>query len=145
LDLDHTAKRLRTAMQNSVRRRRLTVEALAGSRALSRPLDRIRDIERSVDDLSERLRRSVRQRLTQARSRLEAIGGHLHALSPLKVLSRGYSLTRLDSTRQIVRRAGEVRIGERIETILSQGKLRSVVDAVELPPDPQEMVENGNG
>jgi exodeoxyribonuclease VII large subunit len=134
-DLDHLANRLRGAMHNSIHRRRLAVDALAGCRAIARPLERVRDLDRSIDDLSERLRRSIRQRLGLARSGLEAISGRLDALSPLKVLSRGYSLARVESTRQIVRRADEVRIGERIETILAKGRLRSIVDEVELPPD----------
>src|SRR3984885_2536867 len=50
-DLAHLGVRMQSAVAEVVRRRRLTVEALAGSRAISRPLDRIRELERSVDDL----------------------------------------------------------------------------------------------
>jgi exodeoxyribonuclease VII large subunit len=62
---------------------------------------------------------------------LEAIGGTIDALSPLKVLSRGYSLSYRAATGEIVRRASDVSVGERIETRLAQGRLRSIVDAVE--------------
>lgn len=129
-DLQHLGTRLYGAMQNALRRRRLVVDGLAGSRAVARPLERLRDRERQIDELSERLRRGIRQRIEFARHTLGAIGGTIDALSPLKVLSRGYSLTRRDESREILRESVEVRIGERIETVLARGRLTSVVDSV---------------
>jgi exodeoxyribonuclease VII large subunit len=61
---------------------------------------------------------------------LEALGGTIDALSPLKVLSRGYSLNYKVATGEIVRRASDVRVGERIETRLADGRLTSIVDGV---------------
>ena len=118
-------------MQNSLRRRGLLVDGLAGSRALARPLELVHDRERRIDELSDRLRRAIRRQVERARHRLEAIGGTIDALSPLKVLSRGYSLSRHEGTGEILRRSSDVRIGERIETRLARGRLTSVVDGVE--------------
>jgi exodeoxyribonuclease VII large subunit len=118
-------------MQISLRRRGLLVDALAGSRALARPLELVHDRERTLDELSDRLRRAIQRQVERARHRVEAIGGTIDALSPLKVLSRGYSLTRCEATGEITRRASDVRIGERIETRLARGRLTSVVDSVE--------------
>jgi exodeoxyribonuclease VII large subunit len=131
IGLEHLGSRLRIAMQNSLRRRGLLVDALAGSRALARPLELVHDRERTIDELSDRLRRAVRRQVERARHRLEAIGGTIDALSPLKVLSRGYSLSRNEATGTILRQARDVRIGERLETRLARGRLTSVVDGVE--------------
>jgi len=122
---------MKSAMQNGLRRRGLLVDALAGARALARPLEVVHDRERKIDELSDRLRRGIRQQVERARRRLEAIGGTIDALSPLKVLGRGYSLTRREATGEILRQASDVRIGERIETRLARGRLTSVVDGVE--------------
>jgi len=130
-ELEHLGSRIRIAMQNDLRRRGLLVDALAGSRALARPLELVHDRERTIDELADRLRRAIRRQVERARHRVEAIGGTIDALSPLKVLSRGYSLTRCEATGEIPRRASDVRIGERIETRLARGRLTSVVDGVE--------------
>ncbi|HUE17506.1 MAG TPA: exodeoxyribonuclease VII large subunit [Planctomycetaceae bacterium] len=130
-ELEHLGSRISIAMQNSLRRRGLLVDALAGSRALARPLELVHDRERTLDELSDRLRRAIQRQVERARHRVEAIGGTIDALSPLKVLSRGYSLTRCEATGEITRRASDVRIGERIETRLARGRLTSVVDSVE--------------
>ncbi len=53
------------------------------------------------------------------------------ALSPLKVLGRGYSLTRRESNGEIVRKADDLRVGERIETLLMEGRLGSLVERVD--------------
>jgi exodeoxyribonuclease VII large subunit len=130
-ELEHLGSRMKSAMQNGLRRRGLLVDALAGARALARPLEVVHDRERKIDELSDRLRRGIRQQVERARRRLEAIGGTIDALSPLKVLGRGYSLTRREATGEILRQASDVRIGERIETRLARGRLTSVVDGVE--------------
>ena len=130
-ELEHLGSRLRIAVQNGLRRRGMLVDSLAAARALARPLEAIHDRERRIDELSDRLRRSIRQQVELARRRIEAIGGTMDALSPLKVFSRGYSLSRRATTGEIVRQASDVRIGDRIETRLARGRLTSVVDGVE--------------
>jgi exodeoxyribonuclease VII large subunit len=130
-ELEHLGSRMRVAVQNSLRRRGMLIEALAGTRALARPLEVIHDRERMIDELSERLRRSIRQQVESAHRRVEAIGRTIDALSPLKVLNRGYSLTRREGTNEILRQAGDVRVGDRIETRLAAGRLTSVVDRAE--------------
>jgi exodeoxyribonuclease VII large subunit len=130
-DLEHLGRRMRAALENGLHRRGLLVGTLAASRALARPLELVHDRERTVDELSDRLRRAVQRQTERARHRLEALGGTIDALSPLKVLSRGYSLSYRAATGEIVRRASEVRVGERIETRLADGRLTSIVDGVE--------------
>lgn len=127
-DLQHLGARLATVTRNYLQRYRLLVDSLAGSRSLSRPTDQIREYERGLDELAERLRRGVGWRVEISRSQLESMAATIDALSPLKVLGRGYSLTRRTSTRDVLRRSSEVRVGERIETVLSQGRLTSIVE-----------------
>jgi exodeoxyribonuclease VII large subunit len=129
-DLDHLARRLQAAMRNHLHRRNLLLEGVARSRALARPLELVHDRERLVDELSDRLRRAIGRQIERARHRLEAAGCTIDALSPLKVLNRGYSLTRNATTGKIVRTCADVAVGERIETRLAQGRLTSIVDAM---------------
>lgn len=130
-DLKHMARRLQAAMQNHLQHRNLLLEGIARSRALARPLELVHDRERLVDEFSERLRRAIGRQIERARHRVEAIGCTIDALSPLKVLNRGYSLTRSMATEKIVRTSRDISAGERIETRLAQGRLTSVVESVE--------------
>ena len=64
-----------------------------------------------------------------SRHRFEAAVGRLESLSPLAVLGRGYSLTRLPSG-AVVRRAADVSRGDIIEILLREGTLGARVEQV---------------
>jgi exodeoxyribonuclease VII large subunit len=62
-----------------------------------------------------------------SRHRFDAAVGQLDSLSPLAVLGRGYSLTRLSSG-VIVRTAAQARPGDAIEILLHRGALDARVE-----------------
>jgi exodeoxyribonuclease VII large subunit len=102
------------------------------------PLERVRDLERRLDDSADRLARGAKQRLARERQRLEATAARLESLSPLNVLGRGYSLTRKEADQAVIRRADQVSPGERIVTMLQSGRLVSrVEDASAVSPERQ--------
>jgi exodeoxyribonuclease VII large subunit len=111
---------------------RQRVEQLAGRPALRRPLQRVRDLEQRLDDTATRLHRAANQRAVQAGEKLAALAPRLESLSPLNVLSRGYSLTHTDDGR-LVRAASDVRIGERLVTRLAAGAIESRVETTRPP------------
>ncbi len=76
--------------------------------------------------IDARLKRGADTRAEGGRSRLESAAGRLEALSPLAVLSRGYSITLTEG--QVVRDAADVKPGDRIVTRLGRGVLSSVVE-----------------
>jgi len=102
--------------------------ATRGLRAGS-PVARAGDGRRRLDDLHGRLDREAARALDRARHRLGAATGRLHSLSPLAVLGRGYSLTRTPDGR-IVRRAGEVGVGDDVRVLLHEGGLECRVTAI---------------
>lgn len=104
---------------------------LAGRRCFRLPLEQVREQERLLDDLGERVRRAGRQRLFQLRERLDAQAARLETLSPLNVLGRGYSLTRREADKLVVRSPDQVRPGDRIMTYVQHGQILSRVE----PPD----------
>jgi exodeoxyribonuclease VII large subunit len=120
--------RLATRLRRCLDLARARLEQLAGRPCLRRPLDRIGDARRRLDEWGQRLHRAVRQRWLAARQQVEASAGRLEGLSPLKVLGRGYSLTRREADGAVVRRAEQVQVGERIVTLLEQGRLISRVE-----------------
>ena len=93
-----------------------------------RPLERLRQEERQLDEGNERLQRAMQRRLEQLRERLKGQTGKLESLSPLNVLARGYSLTRKEDETVLLHDAAQVRGGERIVTRLQHGEIISRVE-----------------
>ena len=122
---------LRTRLYEGVARRvdsaRDRVEQLATRPALRRPLQRVRDLEQRLDDTAQRLARAANQRLIQAGAQLAALAARLETLSPLNVLTRGYSLTHT-ADGKLVRAAADVKPGDVLVTRLSAGRVVSRVE-----------------
>ncbi|WP_373652202.1 MULTISPECIES: exodeoxyribonuclease VII large subunit [unclassified Schlesneria] len=133
--LERVRHRLTTALQYQAQRARFQVEKLQDHRSLSRPYDRIRELQSEVDDLDERLRRSMRGRIDVARQELSKIAASLTALSPLAVLERGYSLTKRLADGNLIRDLSTLSPGDRISTLFSGGSVVSEVIQVECDED----------
>jgi exodeoxyribonuclease VII large subunit len=114
-------------------RRRL--DELAQRRAFRLPLDRVRDRERRLDEVGERLRKALPRRLAQCHERLARTAAHMEAVSPLAVLARGYSLTQT-AEGMVVHDAAQVRPGDRVRTRLHRGRIVAKVEAMEFDPEP---------
>jgi exodeoxyribonuclease VII large subunit len=68
------------------------------------------------------------QGLERWRQLVQATAGRLEGLSPLNVLSRGYSLTKRASDQKVVRNANHVQSGDLLVTILQRGQVISRVE-----------------
>jgi exodeoxyribonuclease VII large subunit len=123
--------RLRALLRRSLDLAKTRLDDLVHRPCLRRPLDRIRDSERLLDDWAGRMERAIKQRLLQAQRALEAGAARLESLSPLNVLGRGYSLTRREADRVVVRHAHQVQIGERLLTRVQAATIVSRIEEVE--------------
>ncbi len=74
-----------------------------------------------VDELSARLPEGARRLLERLGLRLGATAGRLDAISPLKVLGRGYAIATRDG--KIITKAGQVKTGDDIRVRLHEGEL----------------------
>lgn len=105
--------------------------AVWGSRpVLTQPLERLRESAMELDFLENSMSRSVRGHLTDASRELASMTARLDAISPLAVLSRGYSLT-MDSDGTPVRDPSTLVPGDRLFTRLSGGTVESIVELTE--------------
>jgi exodeoxyribonuclease VII large subunit len=75
---------------------------------------------------SRALDEAMQRRLALAQRRLEPLAGRLEALSPLKVLERGYSIVQTEDGR-IVKRAHDAPEGASIRVRLHEGRLTALV------------------
>ena len=114
--------------QLSATRERL--DAVARSYAFRRPLDRIRAREQRLDDVCQRLVRDIAHALKLQHQRLKALAGRLESLSPLAVLSRGYSITFNEPAGTLVRDAKTLKSDDRVRTRLAKGEFVARVEEV---------------
>ncbi|HUE73070.1 MAG TPA: exodeoxyribonuclease VII large subunit, partial [Pirellulaceae bacterium] len=128
LRLAQYQKRLVSALRGQCITARSRLDSLAARRVLKRPLDRLGDLSRQLDELQVCLVRAMRRRVTRAHDRLKGTAACLESLSPLAILSRGYSITQRAADGRIVRSADDVQAGDLIATRLHQGSLISRVE-----------------
>ncbi len=127
-ELDQRTERLTELLTRRWQAARQRLDDLAARPAFRLPLERVRDLERRLDDTDQRLARGAQQRLLQMRGQMDAWSARLNALSPLNVLARGYSLTRRENDQFVVRRAEDVRPGDRLVTLVQHGSIVSRVE-----------------
>jgi exodeoxyribonuclease VII large subunit len=96
--------------------------------------NRVRDARALLNRLAERAREFAKRDLVSRRHRVARLAASLEALSPLAVLSRGFSLTLDADGKSVVRTWANVEPGDLILTRLADGQLTSrVVSASSVP------------
>jgi len=120
-----TERRLARAVRGLLDDARRRVDQAASARSFRRPLERVHEAGLRVDDAGARLARAGRERLRAKGEALEHAAARLDALSPLKVLARGFSVTLKEG--RVLTRAADARPGDELRTILADGEVRSRV------------------
>ena len=114
--------------QVSIAKERL--DRLVSSRVLSRPLSHIQQHALTIDDMDQQLQRSVKRVIQTTQDKLNATAARLHALSPLNVLKRGYSVTQTEDGK-VIHGVDQVKSGEQITTRLTNGTIKSIIESTE--------------
>ncbi|MCD8376712.1 MAG: exodeoxyribonuclease VII large subunit [Oscillospiraceae bacterium] len=90
--LGQLAQRLRRAMERQLTARRDRLKRLEASRVMAGPTVFLQDRRLQLDFYQNRMAAGLRQSLGENQRRLAAKAAALDAMSPLKVLGRGYSI-----------------------------------------------------
>jgi exodeoxyribonuclease VII large subunit len=112
---------------------RFQKEVLKGSTMrllLRNPKSIIQDCFTRVLRNEKMLTDSVHLMLREARQAVESSAGKLDSLSPLRVLERGYSITRILSSQQVVKESSMVSQGDRVNVVLGKGTIDCKVEKV---------------
>ncbi len=120
---DDLEMRLRLAQANRLKDLRSGVEALRQEVLLRSPLQRIQQGVTLLPHLRTRLQQRMKVALELGRRSLENSIGTLHALSPLAILGRGYSITRRWPELTVLRAASAVAPGDVVHVRLAAGEL----------------------
>lgn len=112
--------RLDAAISAALADARARLAALAAHRALAGPGYQVAIRQQRLDELDGRLRSAGQRRIADATARLAQAAASLDALSPLKVIGRGYSMVRT-AERRLVRRMADAPPGTQLEARVADG------------------------
>ena len=121
---------MQQSVQKSVKLGRQRLSALAEKRVLQSPLNYLEDRRVLLDFLSTRLQAAEQKTLHESKQRFVRLTAALDAMSPLKVLSRGYSMV-TNEAGAVISRAADVRENETIRVSFSSGSLTARVEQIQ--------------
>ncbi len=123
LRVDDLFSRLREGMARVIQRQREQRRFLSRAVLAAHPVRRLETARLVHRRATERLSARMRVMLAEANSRSGAFAARLDALSPLAILGRGYSLTRVLPSKRLVRSASDVAAGDRLLITLGRGDI----------------------
>lgn len=127
--LRSAAARLDQAVDRSLSQRRAALTELSSRRVMQSPTGFIDQRRLELDSIRLRLDAAATGRLNRERQEFARLAAKLDALSPLKVLGRGYSIA-LDAEGRAVRESGQLKAGDKLDLRLSRGGAKCLVESV---------------
>jgi exodeoxyribonuclease VII large subunit len=98
---------------------------------LRQPLNVLTQYQQRIDELTKTMCIKAEHYMQMCNQTFKAAVGRLEALSPLAILSRGYSITKRSSDEKIIKEASQVSPGDEIITRLHKGQIKSKVEAAQ--------------
>ncbi len=128
--LDSMKVRLRNAIIKRTTMERMTLKRLSERTAFKQPYSKIYQ-ERMLLDVQKRyLEKALTVINTKARNSLSMLAARLDTLSPLSSLARGYSITRSGKDHTLIKSIQSVRVGDKLEVNLTDGRLECLVEGI---------------
>ena len=128
--LDTMESHMATALNRQIKAARQHLAALSASPALKSPDSYLEQKRKSLLLLKNRLVAAQQNEVANRQGKYLALAAKLDAMSPLKVLTRGYSMT-IGSDGSVIHSVGQVESGDKITVSLSDGKLTATVEGKE--------------
>lgn len=117
--LEGLTLRLRQAMEVQLDRDRKELTRLEQSRVLRNPVAVVDDQRMRLDGVQRRLAMALERTLRRGRVELAGLAGRVDAMSPLKVLSRGYAIAKAEG--RAVTTVEQVQPGQAMDVLVADG------------------------
>jgi len=124
--LDSFSSAMSAALNRQVKSAKQQLDALSCHPALQTPTGYLDQKQQQLVFLKNRMTSAQNQIISKNTQRYIAVTAKLDAMSPLKVLTRGYSMSQKEDG-TVIRSVDQVEPGERITVSLSDGKLSATV------------------
>ena len=124
--LDAMSVAMASAMDRRIKHARKHLSVLASSAALQSPEGYLIQRRKELEMMQNRMAAAQNIQLSRKRQRFVAMTAKLDAMSPLKVLTRGYAMAQTDD-RKIVRSVQDVSRGDAVRVLLADGSFTATV------------------
>ena len=127
--LDSMSDAMVTAISRQLKSARKHLNVLSSSSALKGPTQYIKLKKNTLENFKSRLVAAQKQKLSRKRQNFISLTAKLDAMSPLKVLTRGYSMAENEDG-QIIRSVSQVEKGSGVNVLVGDGMFCATVTDV---------------
>ena len=130
LMIENMSASLETAINLFIERKEERLDRIKSNSALATSKSFFESLESSINATLEKITISYKNVLLKKENSLKGAAYSLNALSPLAVLSRGYSITKKEGN--VINSAATLQKDDEIEVILSGGNIKAIVNEVNI-------------
>ena len=128
-NLDSISSSMATALSRQLTAARRQYQLLSAHPALQSPVGYLEQRRKSLELLKNRLIAAQTHQISNQKARYIAMTAKLDAMSPLKVLTRGYAMAQTEEG-DVLRSVNQVNAGDQIKITVSDGTLSAAVTDV---------------
>jgi exodeoxyribonuclease VII large subunit len=125
---DYQHEQLQRHMSRALQKQQQQITYLR--KQLRHPKQKLAAFTAALSQNKQRLNKAIENLQKNKAQQLQHFSSLLNTMSPLAVLSRGYSITR-QKNGDIVKSADQIKVNDEISTFLSTGKVTSVITSTE--------------
>lgn len=122
--------RLKNALVKNLAQKADKYKQLANSTAFRQPFNRVYQDRMRLEVLEKYLLKGMRAKKERVDSRLCLLAGKLDALSPLTILSRGYSVVKNETSGKLLKSVSGVKIDDILEITVRDGKINCIAKEI---------------
>ena len=127
-------------MERRLKLSRQQLDALSSRRDLQSPMHYIEDRRLMLDRVQDRLILAAQHHLERKRRNFSALAAALDAMSPLKVLARGYSVVKQQG--HVVKSMEQLAVGQQVQLCLSDGSALARIEELKKEDTSHGTVQN---
>ncbi len=124
--IDTYQDRLRNSLIKKVELMKMRYEKVMASAVFKEPLRKVNDNYQKIDTIIKNLDTLIKTKQEKEKTKYIELVSKLDALSPLKTLYRGYSITEKDG--KVVKSVKELKKGDKVLVKLSDGEKRATIE-----------------
>jgi exodeoxyribonuclease VII large subunit len=117
-------------LNSLVRKSRDNLQAILNRPIFLRPMDIVQQRQQSLDNLLRLLAAAGKNSFEKHKNRLSLALSRLDTLSPLKILERGYTVSRRLPGQTLLRSVDDIQPADRMETVMPDGSIVSFVEKI---------------
>ena len=131
LKTDEISNKLKYILNSFISEKSFLVDKRILSLKELSPLGRVRSTKKEISSIRKNIDITSNNILKIKKEKFKGIIKKLEALSPLEILARGYSITKIKSSQKIVRDSRELKLGETITSIVANSEIESKITKIE--------------